>query len=1046
MKSLKKRLFLIAAALLVSATVLCGGSPALMEGFARPPDSARPWVYWYWINGNFNKDGITADLEAMQRVGIGGVLIMEVNPGTPGGTVSFASAQWRELFRFACEEAKRLGLKVNLGNAPGWAGSAGPWITPELSMQKVVWTETAVRGPRHFEESLPEPTRVADYYRDIETLAFPTPPDDSYRIADINLKATFISKTSPYGADIGIPNLPITFPELPMEKKIDRSRILNLTAKMKNGRLSWDVPEGNWTVLRFGHTSTGQDNHPTPESGRGLECDKLSKAAIEAHFAGFLQKIIADARPLAGETLVATHIDSWESGAQNWTPLFREEFQNRNSYDLVPFLPALTGRVVGNLEISERFLWDFRKTISDLLNENYAGRFRELANQHGLRLSIEAYDYTPVDDMSYAGRADEPQAEFWFGRDYYPGVYRSWEWCAGTVSAAHVYGKPIVAAEAFTAMPGEDWLAHPASIKSLGDWAFCEGINRLIFHRYAMQPWKDRKPGMTMGPWGLHYERTQTWWEKSKPWHDYLARCQYLLREGRFVADLCYLQPEGAPMRLHLPGINSRSPEPPVRPGYNYDGCPPEVVLTRMSVEDGRLVLPDGMSYRMLILPEPGAMPWAGTMTPGLLTRILELVEAGATVVGPRPLKSPSLSGYPECDTKLKLLADRLWGNCDGKSVTEHRFGKGRVIWGRTPQQVLADIGVPPDFSCGEVPAAPFRYIHRHLDDGTEIYFVANKHNTAQEAACVFRVNSRRPEFWWPETGRVDQPAQYTEINNCVSLPIRLPESGSVFVVFPPGEVKEKDGITSVTCNGTALTNVTESLGIVRHKDGGLEAEVRRAGTYVLKSADGRDRRFAVTAVPEPVEITGSWDVQFPSGWGAPSSVKFDKLISWSEYPDSGVRYFSGTASYRKTIHVPSAMVAKESRVYLDLGKVEVIAAVKLNGQDLGILWKPPFRVEITGIARPGDNLLEVDVVNLWPNRLIGDAQLPEDCQWEKDAFYGKRLAQWPAWLLEDKPSPAGRLTFATWSVWSKDAPLIKSGLLGPVSLQATARVSVPAR
>jgi hypothetical protein len=359
---------------------------------------------------------------------------------------------------------------------------------------------------------------------------------------------------------------------------------------------------------------------------------------------------------------------------------------------------------------------------------------------------------------------------------------------------------------------------------------------------------------------------------------------------------------------------------------------------------------------------------------------------------------------------------------------------------------VLAEAGVPPDFSCGDIPAAPFRYTHRHLDDGTEIYFVANRRNTAQEATCVFRVSGMRPEFWWPETGCVELPARYDEGNDCVSLAIRLPENGSVFVVFTPGGAPEKGRITSVTRNGALLTDAGESLGIVRLADGSLEAEVRRAGTYVLKSPDGRDRRFVVPAVPGPVEIPGPWDVQFPPGWGAPPSVKLDHLISWSEHPDSGVRYFSGRACYRKTIHVPLSMVAEGSRAYLDLGAVEVIAAVRLNRRDLGVFWKPPFRVEITGIARPGDNLLEVDVTNLWPNRLIGDAQLPDDCQWEKDTLYGRRLARWPAWLLEDKPSPVGRFTFATWNVWPKEAPLIKSGLLGPVSLLATARVRMPVR
>jgi len=232
----------------------------------------------------------------------------------------------------------------------------------------------------------------------------------------------------------------------------------------------------------------------------------------------------------------------------------------------------------------------------------------------------------------------------------------------------------------------------------------------------------------------------------------------------------------------------------------------------------------------------------------------------------------------------------------------------------------------------------------------------------------------------------------------------------------------------------------------VRLGDGGLEAEVKREGTYVLGRADGREHRLIVPAVPGPVNIEGPWDLQFPQGWGAPPGMRLDRLVSWTECPDPGVRYFSGKASYRRTIQVPSSMVAKGSRAYLDLGGVEVIASVRLNGRDLGILWKPPFRVEITGVARPGDNLLEVDVTNLWPNRLIGDAQLPDDCEWVKDSLYGKRLARWPAWLLEDKPSPVGRFTFATWNVWSKDATLIKSGLLGPVTLQATARVSVPVR
>jgi hypothetical protein len=463
-------------------------------------------------------------------------------------------------------------------------------------MQRVVWTETQVEGPKRFEGTLAQPPAVANYYRDIAVWAFPTPAGDA-RIGSFREKAADI----PMDAS---PEVPAAWPSVSPEQTIPRSRLVNLTARLdKGGRIAWDVPEGKWTILRLGHTTTGKDNHPAPESGRGLECDKLSKEAVRAHFDGLMGKLIADVGPLAGKSLVATHIDSWEVGSQNWTPKFREEFRRRRGYDPLPFLAAMTGRIVDSREVSERFLWDLRQTINELLLQNYAGHFRELAHKHGLRLSIEAYTNCPTDEMAYAGRADEPMGEFWSWDKY----GSAWS-CTEMASAAHVYGKRIVGAEAFTATDAERWLGHPALVKDLGDWAFCEGINRFVFHRYALQPWLDVKPGMSMGPWGLHYERTQTWWEQSAAWHAYLTRCQFLLRQGLFVADVCYLGPEGSPQTLggqksFLSGAPGREGLPRERTGYNFDTCPPEVVLTRMTVKDGRLVLPDGMSYRLLVLP-----------------------------------------------------------------------------------------------------------------------------------------------------------------------------------------------------------------------------------------------------------------------------------------------------------------------------------------------------------------------------------------------------------------------------------------------------------
>ncbi len=659
-----KNLFRIARTLVCLFLFICGCQVKTLKdletGFLHPPAKARPWVYWFWLNGNITRQGITADLEAMKRVGIGGVLIMEVDQGTPAGPVSFAGKEWRELFAFVCQEAHRLGLEVNMNNDAGWCGSGGPWITPDLAMQKVVFSETNLEDAQQVDVVLPQPLATADYYRDIAVLAFPTPAKGA-RLDVLPGKTAAV--TQHFAS-------PASFPDIPKEQTVLRDQVLNLTGRMDAaGRLQWQAPPGRWTVLRFGHTLTGKDNHPAPLSGRGLESDKLSREATDAMFNGLMGKLIAEVKPLAGKTLVSTHIDSWETGSQNWTPKFREEFRQRRGYDLLPFLPVLAGRVVESVAVTERFLWDVRQTVSDLLIENYAARFRTLAHQYGLRLSIEAYDDAPCDEMAYAGRADEPMAEFWSW-----GNQTAYS-CTEMTSAAHTYGKQIIGAEAFTATDGERWLLHPANVKALGDWAFCEGINRFVFHRYALQPWRDYAPGMSMGPWGLHYERTQTWWEQSKPWHEYLSRCQFLLQQGHFVADICYLQPEGSPRRFSptLPGYAGNTPE---RARYNFDGCTAEVLLSRIKVENGCLVLPEGARYRLLVLPQ------MQTMTPLLLVKIKELVQAGATVLGPPPSASPSLSDYPLCDKEVQKLAAELWGETAGESAGDgRRVGKGRVIW-----------------------------------------------------------------------------------------------------------------------------------------------------------------------------------------------------------------------------------------------------------------------------------------------------------------------------------------------------------------------------
>ena len=670
------RLLLLTAALTASCCA-AEKTPDLQRGFLHPPDSARPWVYWFIMDGNLTRKGITADFEALKRVGIGGVIMMEVDVGIPRGPVKFMSPEWQALFKHAVAEAERLGLQINLNAGPGWTGSGGPWIKPEQSMQHLVASAVEAAGPKRFDEVLPRPQRRPaffgdgqlppemekaknDFYRDEVVLAFPTPAGNQ-RISDIDEKALYVR--APYSSAPNVkPFLPsaANYPTLPAGTVVAADRIVDLTSRLgAGGRLVWDVPDGKWTIMRFGRTSTGACTRPAPLPGLGLECDKLDPAALDAHFEAFIGALLREVGPRKKNTdsgWTMLHIDSWEMGAQNWTAAFREEFRRRRGYDPLRYLPAITGRVVDSQEVSERFLWDLRQTAQELVIQNHAEHLKALGHQNGFGLSIEPYDMMPCADMSIGAVADVPMCEFWlYGFDTTYSV-------AEASSIGHTCGRPIVAGESFTSGDAERWQAYPGAMKTLGDWAFSSGVNRIVVHRSQHQPQLDQRPGMTMGPYGVHWERTQTFWDMVGAYHEYLARCQFLLRQGLPVADVCFLVPEGSPQVFRPPASATRG-NPPERLGYNFDGCAPETLVARMSVKGGRLVLPDGMSYRVLVLPT------TPTMTPALLRKVKELVQAGATVIGPPPLKSPSLSNYPQCDAEVKALAATLWAADAGASA-----------------------------------------------------------------------------------------------------------------------------------------------------------------------------------------------------------------------------------------------------------------------------------------------------------------------------------------------------------------------------------------
>jgi len=961
------------------------GEAPLAKDFVTPPDSARPWVYWFFMDGNLSREGISADLEAMKRAGIGGAIILEVGIGIPRGPVEFMSGPWRELLKHAVSEADRLGLEIALGAGPGWCGTGGPWIKPEQSMQHLVASETTVSGPVKYAAVLPRPRprtpffgegtltpelakQWREFYRDVAVVAFATPGGNS-RIADIDEKALYYR--APFSSQPGVkPFLPAPadYPRLPVDQCISSQAIVDLTAELgPDGRLVWEVPAGDWTIMRFARTTTGQTTRPAPAPGLGFESDKFDKAALDAHFEAFIETLLKTVgEPNSpGRGLTALHFDSWEMSSQNWSESFRQEFTRRRGYDLLRYLPVMTGRVVDSQDLSERFLWDLRQTAQELVVENHALRLKELAGRHGLKLSIEPYDLNPCADLKLGGAADVPMCEFWSQGYGFPTEFS----CLEAVSIAHTLGRRVVAAESFTALPEEQWRQYPGAMKAQGDWALCTGINRFVFHRYQHQPRLDQWPGMTMGPYGVHWERTQTWWDMVPAYHIYLTRCQQMLRRGLPVADVLYLAPEGAP-HVFRPPASAMQGAPPDRRGYNFDGCDPDVLIARASVNNGRIVLPDGMSYRLLVMPR------FETMTPGLLRKIRDLVEAGATVVGAPPRKSPSLADYPQCDQQVKQLAAELWG--EGSPVAGRSVGKGRVIYDggmsrppaardiypdyRMTAQVLSQMGVPPDFEAEGV-----RYVHRR-ETGTDWYFIANREDHARTTTCRFRVGGLKPEWWSPVSGECRELPEYEQQDGCTAVSVRLEAFESGFVVFRKPAAKP----------ATSGKNCPELNTIAT--------------------------------------LSAPWEVAFVPQWGGPAKIVMAKLEDWSKRSEAGIRYYSGKAVYRTTFAAGDAALHRpDVRLYLSLGNVKNLASVRLNGRDLGILWCQPWQVEIPpAILRAENNTLEITVANLWINRLIGDSALPE----------GKRL------------------TRTTWNPFNANSPLQESGLLGPVTLCTTERTT----
>ena len=978
----------------VALALACGLAHAqadLERDFAAPPIASHPVVFWWWFNSHVTRASITHDLEQLRAKGLGGVVLINSTTGFGTGPIpsgpKFLSPEWRALYRHALDEAARLGLEVGVNFSTGWC-MGGPWIKPEDSGRWLLQSTLVVDGPRQFSGPLPLPGNrsgydnarqlfVKDYvdlplaqldYRDSSIIAFPEPDEAGAKLAGERLKL-LAAKSNRLDASSHATAHEVMAPPLtpwsaaPGDAPLSATRVIDLTSRVDaSGRLEWDVPPGRWVILRTGHRMTGARTAYALPEAEGLEVDWLDARGVEAQFEHLGEILLAEAGPHAGKTLRYFHEDSFEDGFPNWTAALLEKFKQLRGYDPTPYLPVFAGRIVESAEISDRFLYDYRRTVADLMADAHYGRFAELCRARGLEVQNESAGPSwsgtmCMDALKNLGRSDLPMGEFW--QDNYRFVVEGQNQVTKMVAtAAHLYGKRTASAEAFTTFA--HWSDDPAALKPTADRAFCEGINRLVFHTSTATHPDGGKPGYEYGA-GTHFNSNITWWEQAGAFVDYLSRCQHLLQAGRFVADVLYYNGDGAPNI-----VPPRHTPADLGAGYDYDVCNTEVLLTRLDVRDGRLVLPDGMSYRVLVLPESRTMPVA------VVRKLRELVRRGATVIGRPPERDPGLRNFPACDDEVRSIAAEIWGDLDGATKTDRFFGsaRGRVIWGRTALEVLAADRVSPDFSYDES-AGSLDWIHRALrpdhmaeraglseaESGVEVYFVVNKNQRTDRVACTFRAAGRQPELWDPVTGSIRDAGDF---------------------------LANADGTTTVT----------------------LEFAPRQSWFVVFRAPARAAQRARVASKIAALELGGAWAVQFDPKWGGPrESVVFRSLTDWIESRDERIRFYSGTATYRKKIEL-AAPLASGERIRLDLGLVKNLARVRLNGVNLGVVWTAPWGVDLTPAARPGENSLEIEVVNLWPNRLIGDKYLP-----------------------------AARKFTRTNIPLKDDAQLLPSGLLGPVTL-----------
>lgn len=799
---------------------------------------------------------------------------------------------------------------------------------------------------------------------------------------------------------------PIDDPQL----LVQGSEVIDITEFAKNGELNWQVPKGDWTIVRYFMRPTGTKNSPSSKPAQGPEIDKQSKKIAQYHFDAYIGKFLSSMPAEDRTALKYAVVDSYEKGAQNWTDGFAEKFEQRYGYDPIPYLPVYSGRVVNGVEHSERFLWDVRRLIADNVAYEYTAGLRERANENGLKLWLENYGHWgfPAEFLQYGGQADIVSGEFWAS-----GNLGAIELKAAS-SAAHIYGQKTVMSESFTSGRDTSFKNHPWNFKKRGDWSFVEGVNHTLLHVYIHQAYDDRFPGVNAW-FGSEFNRNNTWFDYMGSWLDYIKRANYMMQQGKYVADIMYFIGEDAPKMTGE--INPALPA-----GYSYDFINAEVILERLSFADGYYQLPDGMRFKLLVLPN------LETMRPAVLAKIAQLVKQGGAVYGPKPKRSPSLENYPQSDKRVQELADTLWQNIDGKQTTQAQYGKGSVFYQQAQNSkganaetidlgvVLDQLNTPADLS-----GLPTEVIWSHRSSDThDIYFIANQSEQMLSITPSFRTTAHQgqPQYFNAVTGDISDIAQFKKANGRIEIPMQLNELESRFIVFEKqassqGHTLGKQNIHQVNHDGKAVLLANQF-----DEQGNRIIEVSKNGAYQIINQDGSEQKVKIDDIPEAITLEQPWQLTFQENRDVPTKVTLDKLSSLTELEPVALQHYSGSIQYKTSFNLSPDILRDNQKLQLDLGKVGVIARVNINGKDLGDVWSRPLTVNIHDAVKAGTNTLTVEVATTWLNRVIGDLKYPEQFP---DTNQSKNFST--DFTFEPKTS--------------KNDALQPSGLIGPVQIKA---------